>query len=222
MQALVDDISAELGNLTPNVTVWLRRPVCIGPRYLNDRSEVAQIGGNQARDFPANAFLEAATTNRMNPGQNVYAHGFFRRLLWHTAVLNSTLSRMCLDSTSGAFFTNDQATYVTKNQRMCEAFQERKMDIVTTPTISADGRTVEFQMPVGTVQHREFDAIVLCTGFRSHFPWLKLESFDPNPGSWWLHCFPERLGGSLFFVGYARPHQRGISGPRYYPATSAC
>lgn len=75
------DISAELGNLSPNVTVWLRRPACVGPRYLNAKDEMQQVESNKTADFPANGFLEAATTNRMSVGQNVYAYGFFRRLL---------------------------------------------------------------------------------------------------------------------------------------------
>jgi dimethylaniline monooxygenase (N-oxide forming) len=73
------DTPAELGDLSPNVTVWLRRPNCIGPRYLNMGSEVEQVQQNKTCDFPASAFLEAATTNRMSAHQNVYANGSFRR-----------------------------------------------------------------------------------------------------------------------------------------------
>lgn len=204
------DVSAELGELSPNVTVWLRRPSCVGPRYLNATSEMQQVAANKTHDFPANGFLEAATTNRMSAGQNVYAYGFFRRLLWHAPVLNRTLSRMCLSSTMSAFVMNDQATYVTKNQRMCEALHERKVEVLVSPTISARERTCEFHMPDDTRQKRDFDAVVLCTGFRTEFPWLELEEFNPNPRSWFLHCFPEDLGHCLFFVGYARPHQGGI------------
>jgi dimethylaniline monooxygenase (N-oxide forming) len=204
------DISADLGELSTNVTVWLRRPSCFGPRYLNAVDEMGQIKANKMHDFPANGFLEAATTNRMSAGQNVYAYGFFRRLLWHTPVLNRTLSRMCLSSTVSAFVLNDQATYVTKNQRLCEALHEKKIEVLVCPTISARKQTCEFQMPDGTKQHREFDAVVLCTGFRTEFPWLRLDRFVPNPRAWFLHCFPPNLGHCLFFVGYARPHQGGV------------
>lgn len=207
------DISSELADLSPNVTIWLRRPACVGPRYLNRVDEMEQVVANKTTDFPANGFLEAATTNRMSAGQNVYAYGFFRRLLWHAPVLNSTLSRMCLASTSSTAFRNDQATYVTKNQRMCEALHKQKIEILVCPSVSTRGQTCEFQMPDGTKQQREFDVMVLCTGFRSEFPWIKLDGnigFSPNPRSWFLHCFPKGLGHCLFFVGYARPHQGGI------------
>lgn len=204
------DISAELGELSPNVTVWLRRSSCVGPRYLNAAGEIQQIEANKMKDFPANGFLEAATTNRMSAGQNVYTYGFFRRLLWHTPVLNRTLSRMCLDGTSPAFAANDQSTYVTKNQRMCEALQEKRIEVLVCPTVSANEQTCAFQMNDGTRERRDFDAIVLCTGYHIEFPWLKVKDFIPNPRAWYLHCFPEALGHCLFFVGYARPHQGGI------------
>ena len=205
------DISAELGDLSPNVTVWLRRPICVGPRYLNAIDEMKQIEANKTQNFPANGFLEAATTNRMSAAQNVYAYGFFRRILWHAPVLNRTLSRMCLDGTKSAFVMNDQATYVTKNQRMCEALHESKIEILVCSNISSYGRTCKFQLPNGTNEQREFDAVVLCTGFRTEFPWIHgVKDFNPNPRSWLLHCFPESFGHCLFFLGYARPHQGGV------------
>lgn len=204
------DVSAELGELSPNVTVWLRRPNCIGPRYLNTASETEQMGQNKTCDFPANAFLEAATTNRMSAGQNAYAYGAFRRILWSTkAVLNPTLSKMCLESTRSAPLLNDQATYVTKNQRMCEALHQQKIEVLVAPRVKAQGTACEFTLADGTVEKRVFDTIVLCHGFRTEFPWLEM-SVSTNPRDWFLHCFPPGLGHCLFFVGYARPHQGGI------------
>lgn len=207
------DISAELGDLSPNITVWLRRPICVGPRYLVKDDEMQQIEENKSRDFPANSFLEAATTNRMSAAQNVYVYGFFRRILWHTPILNSTLSRMCLGSTASSVFRNDQATYVTKNQRMCEALHRGKIEVLVAASLSTTGRNITFQLEDGTSQEREFDAMVLCNGFRTEFPWIHLSGKDDlsaNPRSWFLHCFPEGLGHCLFFLGHARPHQGGV------------
>ena len=204
------DISAELGDLSPNVTVRLRRAPCIGPRYLNSKDEMQQVASNKVHDFPANGFLEAATTNRMSGGQNVYAFGLLRQILWNAPVLNSTLSRICLSSTTCAPVMNDQAILVTKNQRMCEALHDKKIEALICPTVSAYEQTCEFHMPDGTKQQREYDAIVLCNGFHTEYPWLKINDFDRNPRTWFLHCFPEGLGHCLFFVGNARPHQGGI------------
>ncbi|PVH94896.1 FAD/NAD(P)-binding domain-containing protein [Periconia macrospinosa] len=204
------DISADLGDLTSNTTVWLRRPNCFGPRYLVADHEMPQIKDSKQRRYPVNSFLESATTNRMSAAQNVFFYGFWRRLLWKLPILNKKLSEACLDSTASAWLMNDQATYVTKNQRMCEAWGDGKIEVLITPEVMARGRSVKFQMPDGRVQEREFDAIVLCTGYTAQFPWLKVKGFDPNPRSWYLHCFPGNLGDKLFFSGYARPHQGGI------------
>jgi dimethylaniline monooxygenase (N-oxide forming) len=204
------DVSADLGDLTPNTTVWLRRPNCFGPRYLVADPEMPLVAASKHKKFPVNSFLESATTNRMSAAQNVFFYGFWRRLLWRLPILNRQLSDACLDSTASAWLMNDQATYVTKNQRMCEAWGDGKIEVLVTPTVSAKGETVEFQMPNGQVERRDFDVVVLCTGYTTEYPWLKLDRFDSNPRSWYLHCFPERLGHCLFFSGYARPHQGGI------------
>ncbi|KAJ4299474.1 hypothetical protein N0V90_004719 [Kalmusia sp. IMI 367209] len=204
------DVSADLGDLTPHTTVWLRRPNCFGPRYLTHSAEMPQVKASKERKFAVNTFLESATTNRMSAAQNVFFYGFWRRLLWALPILNRQLSRACLDSTSSAWLMNDQATYVTKNQRMCEAWEDGKIEVLVTPTVSADGDSVTFQMPDGRMEKRDFDVIVLCTGYTTTYPWLKLDEFNPDPRSWYLHCFPERLGHCLFFSGYARPHQGGI------------
>lgn len=207
------DIAAELSDLSPNVSVWLRRPICVGPRYLNHHDELEQIQRNETTNFPANGFLEAATTSRMSAGQNVLAYGLFRRILWRAPVLNNTLSRLCLESTKSAIIRNDQATYVTKNQRMCEALQNGKIEVQVSRDISSTGSFCTFHMQDGTTEPRQFDAIVLCTGYRVEFPWIQFSEeigFSSNPRSWFLHCFPPNLGHCLFFVGYTRPHQGGI------------
>jgi dimethylaniline monooxygenase (N-oxide forming) len=205
------DISSELAELSPNVTVWLRRPHCFGPRYLNKAREMDQVRANKTHDFPANSFLEAATTNRMSAAQNVYLYGLWRRILWRLPILNSALNRMCIESTAPAFFLNDQATFVTKNQRMCEAVEDKRIEVLVSRTISVNKGICEFHAERGcAIQRRNFDAVVLCTGYRPDFPWLKLEGFRANPRAWFLHCFPDGVGHSLSFVGYARPHQGGI------------
>ncbi|ETS79070.1 hypothetical protein PFICI_08923 [Pestalotiopsis fici W106-1] len=204
------DISAELGELSPNVTLWLRRAVCVGPRYLTKASEMGQIEANKSQNFPANGFLEAATTNRMSAGQNAYAYGVWRRILWHTPILNKALRQMSLEATEADWIMNDQATYVTKNQRLCEAIHDGYIDVLVSPNVSSRGQTCEFTLKNGRKVQRDFDAIVLCTGYHSEFGWLKINDLSSNPRSWFLHCFPKGLGQRLFFVGYARPHQGGI------------
>lgn len=50
------DISADLCDQSPNLTVWLRRPPCAAMRYLNRLDETQQIKANQTVDFPVSIF----------------------------------------------------------------------------------------------------------------------------------------------------------------------
>ncbi|RDH27923.1 FAD/NAD(P)-binding domain-containing protein [Aspergillus welwitschiae] len=207
------DISADLCELSPNLTVWLRRPPCVGIRYLNRLDEMQQMRANQTVDFPVSIFLEAITTNRLGAAQNVYLYSLFRRAVFYNGLIMSTRERWFLERLATAFLRSDQSTVITKSSRMCQALDKEKLEALITPFVSVSGRTCEFSLPDGTRQRREFDAILLCHGFRLEFPWLQLPDgipFSPNPRSWFLHCFPEGLGDCLFFLGYARPGQGGI------------
>jgi dimethylaniline monooxygenase (N-oxide forming) len=93
---------------------------------------------------------------------------------------------------------------------MCEALHEKRIEVLVCPTISASEQICAFHMTDGTRHRRDFDAIVLYTGYHIEFPWLKVKDFNPSPRDWFLHCFPEGSGHCLFFVGYARQDQGGI------------
>ena len=48
------DIQQNSEGFRPNVTVWLRQPSCVGPRYLNVISEMQQVAANKMYDSPTN------------------------------------------------------------------------------------------------------------------------------------------------------------------------
>ncbi|GLA66044.1 hypothetical protein AtubIFM55763_003210 [Aspergillus tubingensis] len=207
------DISADLCEQSPNLTVWLRRPPCVGIRYLNRLDETQQMKANQTVDFPVSIFLESITTNRLGAAQNVYLYTLYRRAVFYNGLILSTRERWFLERLAPVFFRSDQSTVITKSSRLCQALDSEKLEAIITPYVSACGQTCEFSLPDGTKQRREFDVILLCNGFRTEFPWLQLPDripFSANPRSWFLHCFPEGLGDCLFFLGYARPGQGGI------------
>ena len=204
------DMSAEISSLTKNATVWLRRPIVLAPRYTSPGKEMSKILKNETHTFPATTFLEASTTNRMSAMQNVYFYGIFRRFLWRARVSFSTLAKMCLDGTRSDYIKNDQAAAVTKNQRMCEAVDEGILDCLVCPSVEIDNRTIIFRLPDGRFKCGEFDLVLLCTGYRSHFSWLNNGEFEQNPRKWFLYCFQPSLASKLAFIGYARPQQGGI------------
>ncbi|GKZ54476.1 hypothetical protein AnigIFM49718_010289 [Aspergillus niger] len=178
------DISADLCELSPNLTVWLRRPPCTAFRYLNRLDEMQQMRANQTVDFPVSIFLEAVTTNRLGAAQNVYLYSLYRRAVFYNGLTMSTRERWFLERLATAFLRSDQSTVITKSSRMCQVLDKEKLEALITPFVSVSGRTCEFSLPDGTRQRREFDAILLCHGFRLEFPWLQLPDgipFSPNP-----------------------------------------
>ncbi|KAK6220532.1 hypothetical protein LQW54_001977 [Pestalotiopsis sp. IQ-011] len=209
------DVSAELAELSPNVTVWLRRPPCIASRYMDhSASEMEQVLLNKTQSVPISRFLEVNTANYIGSGLNVFLYGMFREFIFRLPGLNKVMTRFDLAHWASASGRADQATYAAKNMRTCEAVTEDKLTFVVNAHTSASGRTCTFGLEQkDDASSREFDAVVLCTGFRAAFPWLRLPENTPlvnNPRTWFLHCFPEGLGHCLFFLGYARPAQGGI------------
>lgn len=175
------DIAAELEDLSPHVTAWLRRGTWVGPWYLNRASEVDQIAKNKTSDVPVNTFLESTTTARMGAGLNTLSYGAFRKLLFlgFCRLLNSTLCRMGLQSTQKAFDVSDLATYVTKNQRLCEALEQKKIEVLVSPSVTSMGTSCRFVASGEKCQERQFDAIVLCHGYRTAFSWLSAHLDEP-------------------------------------------
>ncbi|KAI0396102.1 hypothetical protein F5Y17DRAFT_421190 [Xylariaceae sp. FL0594] len=211
------DLAPDLADVSPHVKVWVRRLPCIGPRYMdNSLTETEHITLNKAKEYPATGFLEASTTNRMSSGINVFLYGLFRRFLWNLPGVNETLRLFNLGSTASAPLRTEQATYVTKNSRMVEAVSQGKLEVIVRPNLASAGRTCQFSYgdtATDSPIQRDFDAVVLCTGYRLSFPWLEIPDqygFTADPRTWFLHCLPKSLAHCLFFVGYARPHQGGL------------
>lgn len=70
-----------------------------------------------------------------------------------------------------------------------------------------DGRTVHFRS--GSVE--DFDAIVLCTGFKANFSFLRdVVIADNNVRNLYKHAFHPAYGGRLALIGFARPFTGGI------------
>jgi NADPH-dependent glutamate synthase beta subunit-like oxidoreductase len=70
-----------------------------------------------------------------------------------------------------------------------------------------DGRTVHFRG--GHVE--EFDAIVLCTGFKPNFSLLRdIDVPENNVRNLWKHTFHPACDGRLALIGFTRPYTGGI------------
>lgn len=71
-----------------------------------------------------------------------------------------------------------------------------------------EGRRVSFK----DGRAEDFDAIVLCTGFKKDFSALgpDLAVKDDNVRNLYKHAFPPQHGGRLAFIGFVRPYTGGI------------
>ncbi|BCS01941.1 uncharacterized protein AKAW2_60205A [Aspergillus luchuensis] len=77
------DISADLCDQSPNLTVWLRRPPCAAMRYLNRLDETQQIKANQTVDFPTCEFsLPDGTKQRREFDIILLCHSFRTEFSW--------------------------------------------------------------------------------------------------------------------------------------------
>lgn len=95
------------------------------------------------------------------------------------------------------------------------------LDILISPRAEIKGKKAHFEEVTfkGKSERKksktvvDFDLIILCTGFKFNFDWIKIEDgnqIEANPRKWFKHCFPADLGDKIGFLGYARPAQGGI------------
>mmetsp|Transcript_13006 Transcript_13006/g.19470 ORF Transcript_13006/g.19470 Transcript_13006/m.19470 type:complete len:365 (-) Transcript_13006:39-1133(-) len=131
------------------------------------------------------------------------------------------------------YYKADQAAWVTKNSRFADMAAAHKLQVICAPTAEFDDSTVTFRNLIldpesavrlessyynklsGIDLKRDFDTIVLCTGYTNSFDWLHPHESYGSPGDcprmWYKHCWPPAfIDGSLAFIGWARPHQGGI------------
>ncbi len=82
-----------------------------------------------------------------------------------------------------------------------------KLDVKHAAIVAIDGHTVQFS----DGSKRDFDAIVLATGFHKDFSMLEhVEIEDNNVRNLYKHAFHPDLDGTLAIIGFARPFTGGI------------
>lgn len=200
------DVGAELANIVPGrVAVSIRHPIVAGGRFQNPFDEMTQLKDNWTKRYPVTSFLETYVASNISANVTRYFRDMMLFGFWNLGLLQEETSKMCLSH------PNPQAAVITKGQRMFEAWHNKTLQVIEAPVMTGSGKTVTFTRANGETETREYDAVVLCTGYNARFPWLRVNGFEePNPRDWFLHSFPPGLGHCLSFVGYARPQQGGI------------
>lgn len=189
-------------SLVTTTFLWSRRPPLLGPRFLAPVKEMDGL----ARKMPLNTFLEWTTISRLHTGLGLALYSLIRQIVWRT-LLRGTLATWCRQFSKPSFFRADSAGYVGKSALIAEAVEEKRLDVIVSSSVHCEGKKIFFS---GTDREVEVDAIVACTGYKLNFDFLKNVEIACDPRAWYKHCIPPKYRDTLFFVGYARPHQGGI------------
>lgn len=100
---------------------------------------------------------------------------------------------------------DEPGTVATKTERIFEAIEAGlEMDVGGVESIQ--GNTVTFK----SGRKQDFDAIVLCTGFRLSFSFLPDDYQVPDIRDLYLQAFHPALSDKVAFIGFCRPHQGGV------------
>ena len=221
------DLANDISKVAKSCTVWSRKHIVLGPRYLTmvedkQYDEEELLHTSAARPDKVNIFLESITTNRLAGWLPCWYYGFIRQIIWKKQdtttpfTLVADWSRLASEN---VFFRADQAGVVTKNGSLSVAHAAGRLNTIVSKSAQFNGRKVTFPettwsngiVPLCEKTIDDIDHIVLCTGYKTDFSWLEVDGFDPNPRSWYKHCFPSgELGEKLMFLGWTRPHQGGI------------
>ncbi|WP_317930483.1 flavin-containing monooxygenase [Halioxenophilus sp. WMMB6] len=100
---------------------------------------------------------------------------------------------------------DEPGSVVTKTERIFEAVS-RGMELDVGGLKSINGKTVTFN----SGREEEFDAIVLCTGFKLSFPFMETQYQFKDMRDLFLQVYHPQLKEKVAFIGFARPQQGGV------------
>jgi len=232
------DVASSAVKTADSVTVWSRRFPDCAPRfvepYLNDANydEHKHIGEHHK----PNNLLESLTITRIVRNLplgmwSVALHGL-------TSSVRAKHGPNSMQGLAQAFssrawdidyYSSDTSMVPTKSAVVLTPAAKSLLDVVITPESTIEGKKITFKdaslfgasgngSAAEPSEHKSYDLdvdiIVACTGFSLDFDWISISdealTLNPNPRTWFKHCFPAGMGDNLAFVGFARPHSGGI------------
>lgn len=221
------DIAAEVAEVAAETVVWSRRPFILAPRFPvasmdEGYDEHAILGERPETLAKVNDLLELLSTSRMANHLSMVGFSLVRILLFEVirrAPWVSQVAKRAVRWNDVAirrnFWMQDQSVVVAKTMRLPIAATAGKLAMIIARRMRCEGERVSFdevmldeRAPGGGAR---FDAIIACTGYQTHVPWLDA-AISLNPRDWFRHAFPPEYDGKLVFLGWARPHQGGLPG----------
>lgn len=226
------DIVAEVSKVAKSCTNWSRRPLLIGPRWLNERSNdeqsslISQDKGTGSKQ-QVWEFLETSTISKAANLLSPKMYNDTRVNFFKAGAANNDknavnlICRLALngcESVPGGMERSDQIYVVTKSGRMPHAVASGAADLIVAKSVTYEGKKVRFDECLvknfdtnpEVTQELGIDAIIMCTGFQTKLDWLEAPSLNTNCQTWFKNSIPPGYEDSLAFLGWTRPHQGGI------------
>ncbi len=232
------DVASSAVETADKVTIWGRRFPDCAPRFVDPFLYDGEYDEQQhiTQHHKPNGVLESLTITRSVRNLplglwSIALQGLVSNVRTkHGPDSVQGLSRALTSSAwSADYYSSDTSMVPTKSAMTLTAAVKGNLDIVIASKATIKDKTLTFTeahlfgaagdgaaaAPNECESHElDVDVIVACTGFSLDFEWLSVSGentkFDPNPRTWFKHCFPASMGENLAFVGFARPHSGGI------------
>ena len=180
------DIVAEINTVSRGTTLSVRRFHIFSSRMVGDRT-IDTVQSRFWHSIPAQTKAEAVRNH-------------WRQILRTT---NDPAIRLLAEHNIHA--TDEPGSVATKTERIFHAMANgMKLDIGGVKRI--EGSTVYFE----NGHSEDFDAIMMCTGFNTEFPFLPKQYRFNSVRECFLQCYHPILQDRMVFIGFARPQQGGV------------
>lgn len=185
------DITSEVSEVARTCILSLRRYHAVAPRYMS---------------FQEDTFFTIDTSWLTSRIINHLPHRFHRRIT--KGIFRKYLKSHNPDvRIRGEWLIKSGPSVhqaVTKNERLFKPIADGKV----IPNIGGIERFDKTGVIFKDGRREEIDAVIFCTGYQLHFPFLHRTITDMR--NLYKQMFIPEVGPSLAFIGFARPQQGGV------------
>ena len=181
------DVVTEIAEIAGSTVLSLRRYHVFAPKNIAEGVPIDVMQSRSWHSLPAKAKADSV------------------RNAWKRVAESpsDTANRMLAEHIVAA--SDEPGSVVTKTERIFEA-AAKGMDINIGGISHIEGNCVHFN----DGSKKNFDGIVLCTGFKFHLPFVNDVYRPKNIRDCYLQIFHPSLREKIFFIGFSRPQQGGV------------
>ncbi|RDV27957.1 hypothetical protein DXV75_03025 [Alteromonas aestuariivivens] len=182
------DIVTELAEIAGRALLSIRKPHSFSSKTVGDNKPIDMFQTRYWHSLPAKT--------KANKVRNI----------WKKVLANpSCTGAKAIMAKHMIEGPDEPGSVVTKTGRIFEA-AAKNLEIDVGGIERIDGDTVTFC----SGRTEQFDAIVFCTGFKIHLPFLNEDEHFHDIRDCYLQMFSPIVRTRLVFIGFARPQQGGV------------